>query len=102
MVVTGVAATGAGCEELDGAAAGEPAGDGSDDCGAGWAGAGDDEAGVIVCCAVALSPISREAVIIHFQVRITQILSFIPNDIQYDAQYASWKTTCTVAMESTG
>ena len=32
-------------------------------------------AGAVVCCAIALNPISREAVIIHFQVRITQILS---------------------------
>ena len=35
----------------------------------------DDEAGAVVCCAIALNAISREAVIIHFQVRMTQILS---------------------------
>jgi len=30
-----------------------------------------DEAGAVVCCPIALSVISREAVIIHFQVRMT-------------------------------
>ena len=36
--------------------------------------ASDDEgdAGAVVCCAIALNPISREAVSIHFQVRMTK------------------------------
>jgi hypothetical protein len=35
----------------------------------------DVGSGAVVCCAVALNAASREAVIIHFQVRMTQILS---------------------------
>jgi hypothetical protein len=67
----GVGTTAAGC----GAAAGAPAGDGFDDGCADGIGVSDDEAGAVVCCAIALNAISREAVIIHFQVRMTQILS---------------------------
>ena len=36
----------------------------------------DDDEGPAVCCATALSVISREAVTIDFQVRITLVLSF--------------------------
>lgn len=36
-----------------------------------------DEDGCVVCCAIALNVISKEAVGIHFQVRITEILSVL-------------------------
>jgi hypothetical protein len=67
MVVGGVAG-------LGGAGAGATTWDGLDVGCADGIGASDDEAGA-VCCAIALNPISREAVSIHFQVRITKILS---------------------------
>src|ERR1700737_2806766 len=90
----GAAVTAAGCGAFCSGAAGAPAGDGFDDGCADGIGASDDEAGAVVCCAIALNAISREAVMIHFQVRMAQILS--------GAQYASWKTTCTIAVESIG
>src|ERR1700687_4523516 len=92
----GAAVTAAGCGAFCSGAAGAPAGDGFDDGCAGGIGASDVEAGAgaVVCCAITLNAISREAVIIHFQVRMAQILS--------RAQYASWKTTCTIAVESIG
>jgi regulator of RNase E activity RraB len=40
------------------------------------AGVVDDDDGPAVCCAAALSVISREAATIDFQVRITLVLSF--------------------------
>ena len=76
-------------------------GDAVGDCaGEGLVFVSGDEAGAVVCCPIALSVISREAVIIHFQVRMTQILS-VPDSVR-QPQYASWKTTCTVAVESMG
>ena len=42
---------------------------------AGGISAGEGDAGAVVCCAIALNPSSREAVSIHFQVRMTQFLS---------------------------
>jgi len=79
----------AGCGALWGAAAGDCA-----DAGLVVVSA-DEEAGGVVSCPIALSVTSREAAIIHFQVRMTQFLSVT-------TQYASWKTTCTVAVESMG
>jgi hypothetical protein len=47
-------------------------GDAVGDCaGEGLVFVSGDEAGAVVCCPIALSVISREAVIIHFQVRMT-------------------------------
>ena len=66
------AAAGPGVAVFCGAAAGLCAGD---DCGAGGVALGEDEDGAVVCCAIALNGISREAVSIHFQVRMTRILS---------------------------
>src|SRR5271165_7639900 len=91
----GAGRTAAGCGALCGAATtGASAGAGFGDGCADGIGASDDEAGAFVCCAIALNAISRQAVIIHFQVRMTQFLS--------GAQYANWKTTCTIAVESIG
>lgn len=41
----------------------------------------DDEAGADVCCAIALNETNTEAVIIHFQLRITEILSVLTSSI---------------------
>src|SRR5438034_1137258 len=45
------------------------------------AGVVDDDDGSAVCCATALSVISREAVTIDFQVRITLVLSFFLSQV---------------------
>jgi hypothetical protein len=80
MVVGAAAGLGAGmmaagCGALCGAA--DSAGAGFNDCCADGIGASDDGTGAVVCWAIALNAISREAVIIHFEVRITQILSLV-------------------------
>jgi cyanophycinase-like exopeptidase len=41
------------------------------DC-AGGISAGEGDAGAVVCCAIVLNPSSREAVSVHFQVRMTK------------------------------
>ena len=46
--------------------------------------ASDDGAGAVVCCAIALNAISREAVIIHFQVRMTNPLSCLVRQLEND------------------
>ena len=51
---------------------------------------------------MALSEINREAVNIHFQVRMTLFLSQTIRIKFCKSQYANWKTTCTIAVESTG
>jgi len=62
----GVAVIAAGCAVFCGTAA--------EVCAGGIA-LGEDEAGAVVCCAIALNGISRDAVSIHFQVHMTKILS---------------------------
>ena len=95
-----VGATVAGC----GAAAGPSPGAGFGEGCADGIGAADDEAGAVVCCAIALNPISKEAVIIHFQVRMTQILSLVLvrqlEDDMHDRRRIYWLVVVLGRFES--
>jgi hypothetical protein len=89
MVVGAGAGLGAGVTAAGGGAfcrgaAGVPAGEGFDDGGADGICASDDGAGAVVCCAIALNAISKEAVIIHFQVRMTNPLSCLVRQLEND------------------
>src|ERR1700680_294327 len=82
--MAGVAGLGVGtvtlvCGALCGAAAGD-----------GLVVVSGDEAGAVVCCPMALHVTTREAVIIHFKVRMTQILSVLLSaPARYPTQYRS-------------
>src|SRR4029077_6187345 len=52
-------------------------------------------------CAIAVSAITKKAVTFHLQIRMTLVLSLYPSFLRCVSQYASWNTTCTIAVEST-